>query len=237
MTFDRYYKMKQAEASLGDCSFTIYLNDTEKDLIEKISSDHTFLELLGMIQERKKIYLPSPPHSFAIKREVESKNVMKKITGKSSTDVEMINIMMADTIGASTYRSFYKHGRMDLWIVPPITEADKTRVFGTSLEILYKRANIPTTTLLPVLSSLFNIVNDGGLTEVGIFRLSGSVKEGETLRKAINDGKAVNTTNVILAASLIKEFLRNMPEALISGIYYEQIKELFSDNGTNLLYY
>jgi hypothetical protein len=80
------------------------------------------------------------------------------------------------------------------------------------------------------LAQLFNIVNTGGLDEVGIFRLSGSVKQGETMKKTINDGKSIdNNSDVILCASLIKEFLRSMPESLISGTYYDQIMELFSD--------
>jgi hypothetical protein len=76
------------------------------------------------------------------------------------------------------------------------------------------------------------------LDEVGVFRLSGSIKEGEAIKKIINEGKTINNnTKVILAASLIKEFLRNMPEALISGTYYEQIKDLFSNDGNFNLFH
>jgi hypothetical protein len=124
LTFDT--RMKTASVSLGDCSFTIHLSDTERESIDKISSEHAFTDLLDIMQDRRKIYFPASTYSFAIKREVEEKNVMKKVMkfqGSTST-VEMIDVKMQDTIGSSTYRSFYKHGRMELWLSPVITDAD-----------------------------------------------------------------------------------------------------------------
>jgi hypothetical protein len=134
-------------------------------------------------------------------------------------------------ISTEEWNCGYNHQSLTLrvWFYGSLTH-EETKVFGTPIEVLYKRSNTPSTQLLPFLAQLFNIVNTGGLDEVGIFRLSGSVKQGETMKKTINDGKSIdNNSDVILCASLIKEFLRSMPESLISGTYYDQIMELFSD--------
>ncbi len=128
--------MKTAGASLDSCSFTLHLNESEVGVsIEKISSEHTFLELLSMLAEKKSIYLPPTTYSFAIKTGVEGKKVMKKVMafqGKDAVASEMIEVKMEDTIGSSTYRTFYKHGRMELWVQPPVADSESMVIWLTN---------------------------------------------------------------------------------------------------------
>ncbi|KAL0477140.1 ArhGAP [Acrasis kona] len=226
--------IRAGASALENCSFNVHLNENETEPLNKLSPDLTFNNVMIELQNKTGIYLPTTTYSFWIKTGVEEKKSIfsaEKWYGKpQDKDDGYIQVKMDDTIAGSTYGSFYKHGRMDIWLKPSTTDIDRTRLFETSLEVLYSRSDTPETSLLPILKSLFDYINTNGLDEVGIFRLSGSAKEGNEVKKSLDQGKPLKTDlDVVLAASLIKFFFRNLPEPLISGEYWDQIRTLFSD--------
>uniref|UniRef100_A0A3Q7Q0E1 Rho GTPase-activating protein 20-like n=1 Tax=Callorhinus ursinus TaxID=34884 RepID=A0A3Q7Q0E1_CALUR len=79
--------------------------------------------------------------------------------------------------------------------------------------------NLPT----PVLDMLSFINQKGPLTE-GIFRKSANIKSCRVLKEKLNSGDKVNldSESVLVVASVLKDFLRNIPGSIFSSDLYDQ---------------
>uniref|UniRef100_A0A8D1HFV9 Rho-GAP domain-containing protein n=1 Tax=Sus scrofa TaxID=9823 RepID=A0A8D1HFV9_PIG len=71
---------------------------------------------------------------------------------------------------------------------------------------------------------------DGGLTQEGLFRVNGNVKVVERLRWQLESGAPVELGtdgDVSSAASLLKLFLRELPERVITSALHPRFIQLF----------
>lgn len=98
-------------------------------------------------------------------------------------------------------------------------------LFGVSLPDLMERQQKDEPTLqVPklVVALCEGIVSFGGLSTEGIFRLAGSASEVQNMRKQLDKGDySITTNDVHVLASILKQFLRELPEAVIPTNYYD----------------
>lgn len=104
----------------------------------------------------------------------------------------------------------------------------ETRQFGVSLEVLKSRNHdIPIPIVMETCISYLK--NHGGLDKVGIFRRSPSALVVQEIKTRFNEGQAVNLeeyNDPHIAATLLKLFLRELPEPLVTMNTNERICEL-----------
>ncbi|KAL5475627.1 hypothetical protein EMCRGX_G025469 [Ephydatia muelleri] len=104
----------------------------------------------------------------------------------------------------------------------------ETRQFGVSLEVLQSRNHgIPIPVVMETCISYLK--NHGGLDKVGIFRRSPSALVVQEIKARFNDGQVVNLADYNdphIAATLLKLFLRELPEPLVTMVTCERIREL-----------
>ncbi|XP_057560627.1 rho GTPase-activating protein 20-like, partial [Hippopotamus amphibius kiboko] len=100
---------------------------------------------------------------------------------------------------------------------PPPTKPKQ--LFGVSLEDVCDDGSLPT----PIRDILYFINQKGPLTE-GIFRKPGSIKSCRALKEKINSGDKVNLDeeSVLVAASVFKDFLRNIQGSIFSASLYDK---------------
>ncbi|XP_057560620.1 rho GTPase-activating protein 20-like [Hippopotamus amphibius kiboko] len=100
---------------------------------------------------------------------------------------------------------------------PPPTKPKP--LFGVSLEDVCDDDSLPT----PIRDILYFINQKGPLTE-GIFRKPGSIKSCRALQEKINSGDKVNLDeeSVLVAASVFKDFLRNIQGSIFSASLYDK---------------
>ncbi|XP_072301650.1 rho GTPase-activating protein 24-like [Eucyclogobius newberryi] len=100
-----------------------------------------------------------------------------------------------------------------------------TGVFGQRLEetVLYERKY--GVRLVPlVVEQSVNFIRDRGLGEVGLFRRPGQTRAVQELRLAYDSGERPafdSTTDVHTVASLLKLYLRQLPEPLVPHSHYQ----------------
>lgn len=84
----------------------------------------------------------------------------------------------------------------------------------------------PSNLLIPkVLASLSEgIISLNGMNTEGIFRLAGSASEIQTLRKQLEKGEfnVATVPDVHVVGTVLKQFLRELPEAVIPTSFYEE---------------
>ncbi|XP_006867839.1 PREDICTED: protein FAM13A [Chrysochloris asiatica] len=104
-----------------------------------------------------------------------------------------------------------------------------TKLFGVSLQELHQRGltenGIPT-----IVRSIVEYLAQHGLTREGLFRVNGSVKVVEQLRLKYESGMPVDLGkdgDVCSAASLLKLFLRELPERVIPSALRPRFLQLF----------
>ncbi|KAL6060445.1 hypothetical protein STEG23_022653, partial [Scotinomys teguina] len=100
---------------------------------------------------------------------------------------------------------------------PPVVKTGK--LFGKDLTAICEDGNLPTA----ILDILSFISERGPITE-GIFRSPGKIRPFLALKERLDSGTEVNLNNesVPVVASILKEFLRNIPgSVLTSGLYDE----------------
>ncbi|XP_023389531.1 rho GTPase-activating protein 20 [Pteropus vampyrus] len=92
------------------------------------------------------------------------------------------------------------------------------QLFGVSLPSLCENDNLPK----PVLDMLCFLSQKGPLTK-GIFRLSANVKSCRELKEKLNSGSEVHLDceSVFVIASVLKDFLRNIPGSVFSSDLYD----------------
>eukprot|EP01114_Cavostelium_apophysatum_P014853 TRINITY_DN3948_c0_g1_i2.p1 TRINITY_DN3948_c0_g1~~TRINITY_DN3948_c0_g1_i2.p1 ORF type:complete len:336 (+),score=51.18 TRINITY_DN3948_c0_g1_i2:271-1278(+) len=95
--------------------------------------------------------------------------------------------------------------------------AKVSEIFGVELDVLLQR-DIDNG-MVPMFQQCIAFLKANGLEEEGLFRVSGSFSDIEHLRKAFESGKNLEITDtsvgVHAVSSLLKKFLRELPEPLI----------------------
>ncbi|XP_023404283.2 rho GTPase-activating protein 20-like [Loxodonta africana] len=102
------------------------------------------------------------------------------------------------------------------------------KLFGVSLKDVCPNDDLPT----PLRDMLFFLKQKGPLTE-GIFRISASVRACGALKQKLNSGEKVNweDESVLVVASVLKDFFRNIQESVFSsGLYYQWLTVIDEGN-------
>ncbi|XP_039627449.1 protein FAM13C isoform X2 [Polypterus senegalus] len=106
------------------------------------------------------------------------------------------------------------------------------RVFGVSLSTLQK--NGMTLDGVPaVVHSIVEYINSHGLEQKGLFRISSSLNKLKLLREKYERGEDVDLSeegDVEQAASVLKLFLRELPEAVIPASVHIAVGNAYKDN-------
>jgi len=106
---------------------------------------------------------------------------------------------------------------------------NKAKIFGISLDLLQKEQNRDIPVVLDVV--IKRIVEIGMDTE-GIFRIPGKASKIQEIKEIINSGKNLvitdETYNVHVLASIVKLFLRELPEPLLTFELYDPLVTLSS---------
>lgn len=99
-----------------------------------------------------------------------------------------------------------------------------TQVFGVPLEAVCARER----TVIPhIIDTLLRLVEERGLDEVGLYRMSGSVATVNSLKLAFDKGITLSEDDdrwldINAVASCIKLYLRELPEPLITNALFEE---------------
>ncbi|XP_040823271.1 protein FAM13A [Ochotona curzoniae] len=119
-------------------------------------------------------------------------------------------------------------------VVVPLHEPEETaqpRVFGVSLQEL-RRQGLTEHGVPAVVWSLVEYLRRHGLTQEGLFRVNGNMKVVEGLRLKFESGTPVELGrdgDVCAAASLLKLFLRELPDCIITSTLQPRLLQLFQD--------
>ncbi|GAB1294204.1 Rho GTPase-activating protein 20 [Apodemus speciosus] len=92
------------------------------------------------------------------------------------------------------------------------------QLFGVSLPDICENDNLPK----PILDMLSSLNQKGPLTK-GIFRQSANMKSCRELKEKLNSGIEVHLDceSIFVIASVLKDFLRNIPESIFSSDLYD----------------
>ncbi|XP_057582755.1 protein FAM13A isoform X3 [Hippopotamus amphibius kiboko] len=107
-----------------------------------------------------------------------------------------------------------------------------TRVFGVSLQDLH-RQGLTENGVPAIVGSIVEYLTMHGLNQEGLFRVNGNVKVVEQLRWKFESGVPVELGrdgDVCAAASLLKLFLRELPESVITSALKPRFIQLFQDD-------
>lgn len=111
--------------------------------------------------------------------------------------------------------------------VPPPRPPLPTQQFGVSLQYIREKNN--NTLIPPVMFQTVSYLKLKGLKTEGIFRRSARVQLIKDIQKLYNQGKPVifdQYTDVHVPAVILKTFLRELPEPVLTFTLYNQIQEL-----------
>ncbi|XP_070646878.1 uncharacterized protein [Bos indicus] len=102
---------------------------------------------------------------------------------------------------------------------PCLPPTKPKQLFGAPLEDVCDNDTLPT----PILDMLYFINQKGPFTE-GIFRKSPSIKSCRALKKKLNCGDTVNLNEepILVIASVLKDFLRNIQGSIFSASLYDK---------------
>ncbi|XP_075400133.1 protein FAM13A isoform X2 [Tenrec ecaudatus] len=113
--------------------------------------------------------------------------------------------------------------------LPARREAPCAQLFGVSLQELHQRGlaehGVPA-----IVRSIVEYLTQHGLTQEGLFRVNGNVKVVGQLRLKFERGLHVDLGedgDVCSAASLLKLFLRELPESVIPAAFRPRLLQLF----------
>ncbi|KAE8281112.1 Rho GTPase-activating protein 8 Rho-type GTPase-activating protein 8 [Larimichthys crocea] len=112
---------------------------------------------------------------------------------------------------------------------PPPRPPLPTQQFGVSLQ--YIREKNMEAVIPPVMSHTVAYLKDKGLRTEGIFRRSARVQLIKDVQKLYNLGKPVNFdeyADVHVPAVILKTFLRELPEPLLTFRVYSQVQEILN---------
>ncbi|XP_077738980.1 protein FAM13A isoform X4 [Canis aureus] len=106
------------------------------------------------------------------------------------------------------------------------------KLFGVSLQDLQQQG-LTENGIPAIVGTLVDYLTKHGLTQEGLFRVNGNVKVVEQLRWKFESGAPVELGkdgDVCSAASLLKLFLRELPESVITSTLYPRFIQLFQDD-------
>ncbi|KAF4019791.1 hypothetical protein G4228_011543 [Cervus hanglu yarkandensis] len=107
-----------------------------------------------------------------------------------------------------------------------------TKLFGVSLQDLH-RQGLTENGVPAIVGSIVEYLTLHGLTQEGLFRVNGNVKVVEQLRWKFESGVPVELGrdgDVCAAASLLKLFLRELPESVITSTLQPRFLQLCQDD-------
>ncbi|XP_073896238.1 protein FAM13A isoform X12 [Macaca fascicularis] len=105
------------------------------------------------------------------------------------------------------------------------------KLFGVSLQEL-QRQGLTKNGIPAIVWNIVEYLTQHGLTQEGLFRVNGNVKVVEQLRLKFESGVSVELGkdgDVCSAASLLKLFLRELPDSLITSALQPRFIQLFQD--------
>ncbi|KAJ8347947.1 hypothetical protein SKAU_G00265360 [Synaphobranchus kaupii] len=104
------------------------------------------------------------------------------------------------------------------------------RLFGHSLSSICHNGNLPK----PIMDMLFLLYQEGPATR-GIFRRSANAKTCKELKERLNSGDAVHLEegSVFVAASVVTDFLRNLPGSILTTELYSNWMEVIGIDNTD----
>ncbi|XP_035882429.1 protein FAM13A isoform X2 [Phyllostomus discolor] len=120
-------------------------------------------------------------------------------------------------------------------VAVPLTEqrnSTYTRLFGVSLQDLQQQG-LTENGVPAVVGNIVEYLTKNGLTQEGLFRVNGNRKVVEQLRLKFESGVPVELGkdgDICSAASLLKLFLRELPESVITSALYPRFLQLFQDD-------
>ncbi|XP_066430138.1 protein FAM13A isoform X2 [Eleutherodactylus coqui] len=109
------------------------------------------------------------------------------------------------------------------------------KVFGVPLKDLHKEGLV-INGVPAVVWSVVEYLRSEGLTQEGLFRINGNVKVVEQLRLKYENGEQVTLPedgDVHSAASLLKLFLREMPDGVISAALLPRFIQVYQESGSD----
>ncbi|XP_053317574.1 protein FAM13A isoform X2 [Spea bombifrons] len=111
----------------------------------------------------------------------------------------------------------------------------RTKVFGAQLKDLHKEGLVMNS-VPSVVWSVVEYLRSEGMTQEGLFRVNGNVKVVEQLRLRYETGEPVmlaDDTDVHSVASLLKLFLREMPDGIISAGIVPKFIQVYHESGND----
>lgn len=108
--------------------------------------------------------------------------------------------------------------------------------YGAPLEILMETKREKGRTIPTLIEKACNYIEEHGLDSEGIFRISGEVLETEGFKDTIDQGKEIDfssATNPHIVASLLKQYLRELPEPIMTWKLYPPFIATVDEYGTN----
>ncbi|KAJ6251092.1 rho/rac/cdc gtpase-activating protein [Anaeramoeba flamelloides] len=109
-------------------------------------------------------------------------------------------------------------------------EKQKKKIFGLPLhEVIKIEGKLPTSPP-QIIEKTIMYIEEYGLQEVGIYRLSGSISKMQYLKKQFNQGVTLNLYDAVddvkTVSSLLKLYLRELPEPLLTEKYTNRLDNL-----------
>ncbi|XP_063278136.1 protein FAM13A isoform X3 [Prinia subflava] len=123
-------------------------------------------------------------------------------------------------------------------VLPPNKQRDTTcpKVFGVSLLELQQQG-LSKNGIPIVVWNIVEYLTEHGMTQEGLFRVNGSMKLVEQLRLQYERGEKVELVkdgDVYSAASLLKLFLRELPDGIITSALHPRLIQLYQDSRNDL---
>ncbi|XP_027973628.1 protein FAM13A-like, partial [Eumetopias jubatus] len=106
------------------------------------------------------------------------------------------------------------------------------KLFGVSLQDLQQQG-LTENGIPAIVGTIVEYLVKHGLTQEGLFRVNGNVKVVEQLRCKFESGAPVELGrdgDVCSAASLLKLFLRELPESVVTSALHPRFIQLFRDD-------
>ncbi|XP_028302594.1 protein FAM13A isoform X2 [Gouania willdenowi] len=115
---------------------------------------------------------------------------------------------------------------------PRKAAAQKSRLFGASLFDLRERGLVEDGVPL-VVRRMVEHLRKHALHQEGLFRVNGSVRAVETLRQRLDSGEDVDVheSDSCTVASLLKQFLRDLPEGLVDSAVQQALIQHYQEFG------
>ncbi|PIK61239.1 putative rho GTPase-activating protein 20 isoform X7 [Apostichopus japonicus] len=139
--------------------------------------------------------------------------------GQSSTGISLDTAGIQRRLRKNKKSPFKLNFRRSLSGKVSSSSPSESQLFGKSLSVICPESEPPQ----PILDLLANIYNNGPFTH-GIFRKSANARVTRELKAQLNAGEQCDLTDIHVsaAASMLMDFLRNLPDCIFTGQLYNQ---------------